>query len=79
MSRIDEIMSNPRPKVSELRKGERLYSNVCGHRYWYFTGETLNKTGYPDWGKVTRYRLEDVCGHTEDYVAEDIERYFVVA
>ena len=63
-------------KVQELKKNDRLYSNVCGHRYWYFTGRTLNKTGYPDWGKVKRYRFEDVCGATEDFTAEVIEKYF---
>lgn len=63
-------------KVQELRKSDRLYSNVCGHRYWYFTGVTLNKTGYPDWGKVKRYRFEDVCGSIKDFTAEEIEKHF---
>lgn len=63
-------------KASELKTNGRYYSNVCGHRHWYYTGKTLNKTGYPDWGKVKRYRFEDICGCEEDFTAEEIEKYF---
>ena len=63
-------------KASELKKNTRYYSNVCGHRFWYYTGRTVNMQGYPDWGKVTRYRFEDVCGVVEDFKAETIEKYF---
>lgn len=58
------------------KKGIRYYSNLCGHRFWYYTGTTLNKTGYPDWGKVKRYRFEDICGHIEDYTIEQFNEYF---
>ena len=56
--------------------GKRYFSNICGHRYWYYTGMTLHMQGYPDWGKVERYRFEDVCGHTEDFTIETFAKYF---
>lgn len=62
--------------MNEPIKGKRYYSNVCGHRHWEYTGMTLNKTGYPDWGKVKRYRFEDVCGVENDVTIEEFDKYF---
>lgn len=62
--------------IDEPREGVRYYSQLCGHRYWYYTGMKINMQGYPDWGKVTRYRFRDVCGHTEDYTIETFAERF---
>lgn len=62
--------------MNEPVKNSRYYSNVCGHRYWFYTGRTLNKTGYPDYGKVKRYRFEDYDGHVEDFTIEEFSKYF---
>ena len=63
-------------KATDLKKNARYFSVVCGHRLWFYTGRTLRMQGYPDWGKVKRYRFEDVCGHVDDFTAEEVERYF---
>ena len=62
--------------IEEPKEGVRYYSQLCGHRYWYYTGMKINMQGYPDWGKVTRYRFRDVCGHTEDYTIETFAECF---
>lgn len=62
--------------LKEPTSGTHYYSCSCGHRYWYYTGETIKMNGYPDWGKVKRYRFKDICGHTGDFTIETFNKHF---
>lgn len=65
-------------KVDELQQGKRYYSNVCGHRFWYYTGVSYKPQGYPYYGKTTVYQFEDIADHTDTFTADSIEKYFEV-
>ena len=63
-------------KNIEPKTGIRYYSNLVGHRFWYFTGR-VNKNITPLHPEVT-YQFEDVCGCLRDVTPESFEKYFEI-
>lgn len=63
--------------IKDLKTRTRYYSNVCGHRYWYYTGRNWEPQGYPYYGDGTVvYEFADICDHTATFTADQFEKYF---
>lgn len=62
------------------KTNQRYYSNVYGHRFWYYTGRNWEPKGYPYYGNGTVvYEFEDIAGHTETFELPQFHKHFELA
>lgn len=69
--------------IASMREGTRLYSVRCGSRLWYYTGRAVVVEPYSYYSHYhevgeTIYLFKDACGHTDNFSADQLVKYFEV-